>query len=228
MLNSVLLLLLIGVLSAPSFFNSKIKHKTANFSPDPWLPELYYIFISIIAMYLNWFGNLVYKIRYIWRDMKESLFKISTHICSFFLSSPPHQSGTFKSLKYFFTAENTPYSYKNNAGSQNHLIFLSILIILSPTQIKMDCSSRFTFQDHNCILTPSSQLKCWGRGVDGMLGYGDGSNRGDSANQMSDYLPFVNVDSNVQSIQVGGEHVCVHLSPSFDVKCWGVRNRVRG
>jgi len=38
---------------------------------------------------------------------------------------------------------------------------------------------------------------------------------------MSDYLPFVNVDSNVQSIHVGGFHNCVHLSPSFDVKCWG-------
>jgi len=85
----------------------------------------------------------------------------------------------------------------------------------------MDCSSRFSFFDHNCILTSSSQLKCWGRGDLGQLGYGDNFNRGNSANQMSDYLPFVNVNSNVQSIQVGGSHSCVHFSPSFDVKCWG-------
>ena len=98
-------------------------------------------------------------------------------------------------------------------------IFPLILFILSTVpEIEMQCFSRFSFSDHNCILTPSSQLKCWGRGANGGLGYGDASNRGDSANQMSDYLPFVNVNSNVQSIQTGTPHNCVHLSPSFDVK----------
>ena len=87
--------------------------------------------------------------------------------------------------------------------------------------VSSSCSSRFSFKDHNCILISSSQLKCWGYNVNGELGYGDTSNRGDSANQMSDYLPFVNVNSNVQSIHPGEAHNCVHLSPSFDVKCWG-------
>jgi len=194
MLNFVPLLLLIGFLSASSFFNSKIKHKTVNFSPNPWLPELYYSFISTIIVSINWIGHLIYKIRYICRDMKESLIKISTLIGSFFLSSPPHRSGTFKSLIYLFIEEKALYSNKNNVRSKNPLIFLSILIILSPNQIKMDCSSRFSFYYHNCILTSSSQLKYWGWGGDGRLGYGDTSTRGDSASQMSDYLPFVNVD----------------------------------
>jgi len=124
MLNFVLLLFLIGVLSAPSFFNLKIKHKTVNVSPDPWLPEFYYIFLSIIIVSMNWIGHLICKIRYIWRDMRESLFKFSAHICSFFLSSPPHRSGTFKSLKYLFTEGKAPYSYKNKDKCQNLLIFL--------------------------------------------------------------------------------------------------------
>jgi len=200
-----------------------MKHQTANSSPDPWPPEFYYSFISIIIVSINWVAHLIYKIRYIWRDIKESLFKFSTHICSFFLS-PPHRSETFKSLKYLLTKEYFPYSNKNTNKCRNNFIFLSILIILSPNQIKMDCTSRFSFQDHNCILTPFSQPKCWGYGVDGRLGYGDTSNRGGSANQMSDYLPFVNVDSNVQSIHSGEDHTCVHLSPSFDVKCWGKNN----
>jgi len=85
----------------------------------------------------------------------------------------------------------------------------------------MDCTSRFSLTYHNCILTSSSQLKCWGEGNNGRLGYGDASDRGNSANEMSDYLPFVNVNSNVQSIHVYRTHNCVHLSPSFDVKCWG-------
>jgi len=124
-LNFVLLLLLIGVLSAPSFFNPTIKHKTINFSPDPWPPEFYYSFISINIVSINCIDHLISKIRYIWRDMEESFFKILTHICSFFLSSPPHQSGTFKSLKYLFTEEKARYSYKNNVRSQRHLIYLS-------------------------------------------------------------------------------------------------------
>jgi len=102
---------------------------------------------------------------------------------------------------------------------------ISLRPTFSPSiYIPKDCSSRFTFRDHNCILTSSSQLKCWGSGADGRLGYGGTSNRGDSANQMSDYLPFVNVNSNVQSIHAGETHNCVHLSPSFDVKCWGRNN----
>jgi len=222
MLNFVLLPLLIGFLTAPSFFKSKMKHKTVNFSPYSWLPEFYYIFVSTIIVSINWIDQLIYKIRYIWRDMKESLFQISTHICSSFLSSLPHRSGTFKSLKYLFTERKALYSNKNTTRSKNHLIFLSILIILSPNQIKMDCTSRFSLYYHNCILTPSSQPKCWGYGGSGQLGYADTSNRCDSANHWSDYLPFVNVDSNVQSVQAGGDRrTCVHLSPSFDVKCWG-------
>jgi len=220
MLNFVLLLLLIGVLTAHSFFNSKIKHQTANFSPDPWLPELYYSFISTIIVSINWIAHLIYKIRYIWRDMKVSLFKFSTHICSFFLPSPPHQIGTFKSLKYFFTEENASYSYKTNVRSKNHLIFLSILIILSPNQIKMDCSSRFSFHNHNCILTPSSQLKCWGNGLNGRLGYGDTNTRGTGVSSMGDNLPFVNLAGSVIAVESGENTNCVLLT-SLEVKCWG-------
>jgi len=98
----------------------------------------------------------------------------------------------------------------------------SMIPTSSPTiYIPKDCHSRFSFNQHNCILTSSSQLKCWGNGGNGRLGYGDTSTRGNGANQMSDYLPFVNVNSNVQSIHAGNAHNCVHLSPSFDVKCWG-------
>jgi len=100
------------------------------------------------------------------------------------------------------------------------MITASFLLLMS-LEIKMDCSSRFTFYYHNCILTSSSQLKCWGDGGNGKLGYGNINTRGNAENQMSDYLPFVNVNSNVQSIHSGDQHTCVHLSPSFDVKCWG-------
>ena len=125
MLNFVILLLLIGVLTAPSFFNSKTKHKTVNFSPYSLFSVFCYYITEIIDIYINWINHLICKIRYIWRNMKESLFKISTHICSSFLSSPPHRSGTFKSLIYLYIEEKAHYSNKNNVRSQRHLIYLS-------------------------------------------------------------------------------------------------------
>ena len=101
------------------------------------------------------------------------------------------------------------------------IVVLSLLSSLSDFPVcQSTCSSRFSFERHNCIISQTQQVKCWGYGIYGRLGYGDTSSRGDNANEMSDYLPFVNVDGNVTLISAGPYHTCVHLS-SFDVKCWG-------
>ena len=39
--------------------------------------------------------------------------------------------------------------------------------------------------DHTCIhFSPSFDVKCWGDGVYGQLGYGDTQGRGDNANEI--------------------------------------------
>lgn len=53
----------------------------------------------------------------------------------------------------------------------------------------------------------------------GQLGYGDTPNRGDNANEMGDYLPFVNVGIDAISIHNYGDSICV-LTTNFSVKCW--------
>ena len=85
------------------------------------------------------------------------------------------------------------------------------------------CSSKFAFYAHNCILTSSQQIKCFGRNNMAQLGYGDSINRGDQSNQMGDYLPFVNLNENIISIHSGYEHSCSLLT-TLDVKCWGRNN----
>eukprot|EP01083_Nonionella_stella_P003387 9651_1 len=73
-----------------------------------------------------------------------------------------------------------------------------------------------------CALSRSNKVKCFGRNDYGQLGMGDTVNRGDSAGQMGDSLPFVDLGTGFTPIQIeaGLYHVCA-LSDSGDVKCWG-------
>ena len=96
-------------------------------------------------------------------------------------------------------------------------LLTSFLIIQSA---EFDCESRFSFEYDTCFLSSTHQMKCFGSATSGRLGYGTSNNRGDDANEMGDYLPFINVDENVISFRGGAYFHCVHLS-TLDVKCWG-------
>eukprot|EP01083_Nonionella_stella_P165808 552648_1 len=74
---------------------------------------------------------------------------------------------------------------------------------------------------HNCALSQSNALKCWGYNRYGQLGLGDISNRGDNANEMGNNLLVVDLgtDFNVTRI-AGGYHNCA-VSQSNAIKCWG-------
>ena len=86
------------------------------------------------------------------------------------------------------------------------------------------CSSQIANYQHNCILTSTFQVKCFGKGSKGQLGYGDRETRGDGGGEMGNYLPMINVDENVISIQTGYHHTCAQLS-NLDVRCWGWNTR---
>ena len=46
---------------------------------------------------------------------------------------------------------------------------------------------------HSCAIFINNQIKCWGQGYLGQLGYEDGASRGGSLREMGEYLPFVNL-----------------------------------
>ena len=75
---------------------------------------------------------------------------------------------------------------------------------------------------HTCAVLDNQQIKCWGYGGDGELGYEDTTNRGAQSNQMGDNLPFVNLGTGrtVALMSSGLVHNCVVLD-NGDVKCWG-------
>eukprot|EP01083_Nonionella_stella_P121359 364572_1 len=75
---------------------------------------------------------------------------------------------------------------------------------------------------HMCAISSLNSVKCFGRNDDGPLGYGDTHNRGDSANEMGNHLPEVDLgtDFSVTRIVSGGYHMCA-ISILNTVKCWG-------
>ncbi len=76
---------------------------------------------------------------------------------------------------------------------------------------------------HGCAVLDSGKLKCWGDNFYGQLGLGDFANRGRTAAEMGDDLPFVNVGTgrSVLSVSAGGGFTCALLSDA-STKCWGV------
>src|SRR5690349_13648110 len=76
-------------------------------------------------------------------------------------------------------------------------------------------ASRFAIgYEHSCALTSSGGAKCWGRGMEGQLGYGG----------FTTYTtqPFTVVGlSGASAITSGYQHSCA-LFPNGRIKCWGM------
>jgi len=75
---------------------------------------------------------------------------------------------------------------------------------------------------HACALLTNGEVKCWGSGEFGKLGYGDVTNRGDEPGEMGDALPAVDLGAGSKAVEVsvGHFHSCALLEGGA-VKCWG-------
>ena len=56
--------------------------------------------------------------------------------------------------------------------------------------------------NHTCALLDNGQVKCWGRGAVGNLGYGDILNRGDEPNEMGENLPAVDLGTGRTAVEI--------------------------
>lgn len=76
-------------------------------------------------------------------------------------------------------------------------------------------------QSHVCARLNTGVLKCWGANDAGQLGLGDTNARGDTAGEMGDNLPQVDLGGRMATqLTAFGNHTCVLLDDST-VKCWG-------
>lgn len=75
---------------------------------------------------------------------------------------------------------------------------------------------------HNCALLDNANVKCWGVGSQGVLGYGNDARRGDGPGEMGDLLPAVDLGTGRTAVQISSlfAHSCAVLDDAT-LKCWG-------
>ncbi|MFT6631004.1 MAG: alpha-tubulin suppressor-like RCC1 family protein [Bacteriovoracaceae bacterium] len=82
---------------------------------------------------------------------------------------------------------------------------------------------------HKCSLFSNGKAKCWGYSNSGRTGIGSQTNKGEFANSMGTYLPFIQIGDGAtidtvldvtKRISVGSEHTCVMIDTD-SVKCFG-------
>jgi alpha-tubulin suppressor-like RCC1 family protein len=76
-----------------------------------------------------------------------------------------------------------------------------------------------------CAMLDNATVKCWGNNPNGLMGAGHLNNIGDSANEMGDNLPAINLGTQrlVSAVTLGNNHACAILDNSV-VKCWGTNS----
>jgi cysteine-rich repeat protein len=72
--------------------------------------------------------------------------------------------------------------------------------------------------DHTCALLTNGNVRCWGLGLAGRLGYGNTNNIGDDETPAS--AGNVNVGGTVVQITAGESHTCARLNDG-NIRCWG-------
>ena len=75
--------------------------------------------------------------------------------------------------------------------------------------------------NHTCALLSTGNVRCWGNGNSGQLGYGNTNRIGDNESPAS--AGDVNVGGTVTAISAGQNHTCALLT-SGNVRCWGNGN----
>ncbi|CAE7025665.1 HERC2 [Symbiodinium natans] len=81
-----------------------------------------------------------------------------------------------------------------------------------------------------CAILDNSDLKCWGEGTSGQLGYGDASRRGSYANTMGDFLPAVDMGTGrtATKVRCGNLYWGCAVLDDDSVKCWGTGGAQQG
>lgn len=74
--------------------------------------------------------------------------------------------------------------------------------------------------EHTCALLETGALRCWGRGDEGQLGYGNTDSLGGLAERTPDVIGDVALGGAVQQVVAGAYHTCALLDTGA-VRCWG-------
>ncbi len=75
--------------------------------------------------------------------------------------------------------------------------------------------------EHTCALLSNGEVRCWGAGANGRLGYGDTKDRGDAPDTVPTRLPPIDLGpERAVGLAVGYKHTCA-VTESGKLYCWG-------
>lgn len=78
--------------------------------------------------------------------------------------------------------------------------------------------------EHSCAILDTGAVKCWGRNDSGQLGLGDTATRGDTAGEMGNNLPAVDLGGHrATQLSAGQKHTCAVLD-NGTLRCWGLNS----
>ena len=89
---------------------------------------------------------------------------------------------------------------------------------LMPIQLNGSVTQLAVGYQHNCALLDNGDVRCWGIGAGGQLGYANDNNLGDDE-LVIDEDP-VEIGGPALAIYAGGAHSCA-IRDDFEVLCWG-------
>jgi len=66
---------------------------------------------------------------------------------------------------------------------------------------------------HTCAILDNTELKCWGRGSNGQLGYDSTDDKGDETGEMASLgAVYLGVGRTAVAVETGHDHTCAILS----------------
>lgn len=92
---------------------------------------------------------------------------------------------------------------------------------MPPAIVLMGVSQLVVASNHSCVLSAQGEVRCWGWGINGRLGYGNKFNVGDNFNELAN-VP--DVDLGGASLLLSGHlsaHTCVLMGDERTLRCWG-------
>lgn len=104
------------------------------------------------------------------------------------------------------------YGDRNNVGAEDTPAVAGPVDV-GGAVVQLDASNA-----HTCAVLGTGDVRCWGEGFGGRLGYGNSDSVG--AEQTPASVGVVDVGGRVVQVAVGGSHTCALLADG-QVRCWG-------
>lgn len=111
-------------------------------------------------------------------------------------------------------------------GVSGQLGYVSTSDVFSPTSVGFVNFGSTALKvtaggSHTCVLTNVPDVRCWGEGLWGALGYSSRFNIGD--NELPSSVGAVSVGGTPVSVSAGFDHTCATVSAGgeYRVRCWG-------